>query len=135
MPETDLTTKKKKLFLKFLAECGNVSKACESAELSRPTVYRHKKEDTAFAEAWDEAESIYVDSLEAEADRRGRDGVSKPIFYQGQQVGETREYSDNLLMFRLKALRPDKYRERQTKNEDTNVVGVKYIAGVSEDDL
>ena len=32
--------------------------------------------------------------------------------YKGKPCGVVREYSDNLLMFRLKALLPDKYRER-----------------------
>ncbi len=32
--------------------------------------------------------------------------------YKGKPCGVVREYSDNLLMFRLKALMPDKYRER-----------------------
>ena len=47
-----------------------------------------------------------------EADRRAKDGVLKPVFYKGEIVGSIPQYSDNLLMFRLKALRPDKYRER-----------------------
>ena len=33
-------------------------------------------------------------------------------WYKGQPGGYVREYSDLLLMFRLKALRPEKYRER-----------------------
>ena len=51
--------------------------------------------------------------LEAEADRRAVEGVVKPLFYKGQRLPvEVREYSDVLLMFRLKALRPEQYRER-----------------------
>jgi hypothetical protein len=53
-----------------------------------------------------------VDTLEAEADRRAAEGTLRPVFYKGEQCGEIREYSDTLLIFRLKALRPEKYRER-----------------------
>lgn len=109
--ETRLTAKKKEAFILALAKTGNVSAACKRAKVSRPTVYRHKREDTTFAELWEEAEDVYVELLEAEADRRAKTGTLKPVFYQGKEVGKVREFSDTLLMFRLKALRPDKYRE------------------------
>lgn len=112
MPEvTEMTAKKREAFILAFAQMGNVSKACAKAKISRQTVYRHKKEDETFAELWSEAEDIYVELLEAEADRRARGGTLKPVFYKGEKVGSVREYSDTLLMFRLKALRPDKYRE------------------------
>ena len=38
--------------------------------------------------------------------------MEKPVgWYKGKPGGYVREYSDVLLMFRLKALRPEKYRE------------------------
>ena len=49
--------------------------------------------------------------LEAEARRRTAIGVDEPVFYQGQVVGHIRKYSDNLLMFLLKAHWPEKFRE------------------------
>ena len=39
-------------------------------------------------------------------------GVDEPVFYQGAQCGAVRKYSDTLLIFMLKARRPEKYRER-----------------------
>ena len=39
--------------------------------------------------------------------------VQKPVgWYKGKPGGTVREYSDILLIFLLKALRPEKYRER-----------------------
>ena len=37
--------------------------------------------------------------------------MDEPVFYQGQVVGHIRKYSDNLLMFLLKAHWPEKFRE------------------------
>jgi hypothetical protein len=48
--------------------------------------------------------------LEDEAVRRAYEGVERPVFQGGKQVGVVREYSDTLLIFLLKALRPEKYR-------------------------
>ena len=35
----------------------------------------------------------------------------EPIYYKGELVGHVRKYSDALMMFLLKAHRPDKYRD------------------------
>jgi hypothetical protein len=49
--------------------------------------------------------------MEQEADRRAIEGVDEPVFHKGTVVGHIRKYSDTLLIFRLKALAPAKYRE------------------------
>ena len=51
-----------------------------------------------------------ADTLEGEADRRGREGWSEDVFYRGQVVGKRQRYSDRMLMFRLKALKPEMYK-------------------------
>lgn len=38
-------------------------------------------------------------------------GTVEPVFYQGKRVGEKLRFSDALLMFRLRALRPERYRD------------------------
>ena len=48
--------------------------------------------------------------------RRASEGTLKPVFYQGKMCGEIREYSDTLLIFLLKARRPETYRERSDIN-------------------
>ncbi len=59
------------------------------------------------------AEEVAADRLEAEAWRRAVEGVERPVgWYQGKPGGYVKEYSDVLLIFLLKGLRPEKYRER-----------------------
>lgn len=108
------TPQKKGKFVASLQRCGNVSESVRLVGVNRKTVYTWREEDGAFAEAWDDALAAYIESMEAEADRRGVHGVVKPVFYKGETVATVQEYSDTLLMFRLKGERPDKYREVPT---------------------
>ena len=39
-------------------------------------------------------------------------GIEKPIFYKGHAITHIHSFSDGLLMFLLKAKRPDIYRDR-----------------------
>lgn len=80
-------------FLTALAEVPNVSRACREAGVSRRIVYCRKTADPKFAQAWEEALETGIDRLEEIAMERAMAG------------------SDRLLMFLLKAHRPEKYRE------------------------
>lgn len=109
------TDKKRGEFLAALRDTGgNVSRACELATIQRRTVYDWRDADRDFATAWDEAVEFGTDELEEEARRRAYMGVDEPVFYQGEECGAIRKYSDTLLIFLLKGRRPDKYRERMT---------------------
>jgi hypothetical protein len=77
----------------------------------------------------DEATDEACDVLEAEAWRRAVDGVDRPIFQRGEQVGVERVYSDNLMVQLLKAHRPEKYRER-TENIQRGQTEIR-VAGLS----
>jgi len=68
--------------------------------------------DEAFAAAWDDAVNQGTDVLEAEALRRAKDRFNEPRFYEGDVCGHVRKYSDTLLIFLLKARRPEKYQGR-----------------------
>jgi hypothetical protein len=115
------TPKLRAAFLGALAETGgNVTAACKKAKLPRATAYEWRDEDEAFRKDWDAALEIGTDALEDEALRRARDGVKKPIYQQGKRVGYVQEYSDTLLIFMLKARRPDKFRERIQHSGDPN---------------
>lgn len=98
-------------FLTALASAGNVSKAAAHAGVSRQAAYLRRAEDRAFAARWDDAVEQSTDTLEAEAVRRARDGTDRPVYQSGELVGHVREYSDTLLIFLLKARRPQKYRD------------------------
>lgn len=81
-------------FLAALANCGVVRAACTAANITSGYVYQVRLKDPKFAAAWEQALEDAADSLEAEAVKRARAG------------------SDTLLIFLLKAARPEKYRER-----------------------
>lgn len=70
-----------------------------------------RRADEDFAVAWADVEEATTERMEHEAYRRTVDGIERDVFYQGAVVGAEREYSDNLLMFLLKARRPERYRD------------------------
>lgn len=112
MPVQKWTSRRRAAFLAALAETGNVSHAARAAKASRSRAYQLKAEDPDFAAEWCDALETATDALDAEARRRALDGVETPHFHQGQVAGTVRKYSDTLLMFLLRAHRPDLYRER-----------------------
>ena len=110
----DVTHPKQRAFLSAFAKTGVVSRACEIARVGRTNHYRWRSEDPAYQVAFKRAVAMVADLFEDEATRRAIDGVLRPTgWYRGKPGGYVREYSDNLLMFRLKALKPE-YRERET---------------------
>jgi hypothetical protein len=104
------------LFINALRNSANIRAACQSAGIARSAAYAARERSAEFAAAWDEALEEAVDTLEAAAWTRARDGVvrRKPIMFQGQKVNEEVivEYSDTVLIQLLKAHRPAKYREK-----------------------
>jgi len=68
--------------------------AAFGAGVDRRAPYQRARRDPAFASAWAAAQEASIDLLEAEARRRAMTS------------------SDALLMFLLKAHRPERYRER-----------------------
>lgn len=95
----------KKKFLEDFAQSGNVTASAEAAGVLRNTVYSWRRDDPQFALDMDEAGDEAVDRLEQEARRRGMDS------------------SDTLLIFLLKANRPDKYRDKPPVTIDSNAQG------------
>jgi Bacteriophage Sf6, terminase small subunit-like len=91
---TKNTPKKRALFLGALTEGASVTAACNRAVITRRTVYNWWEADPEFAAAWDDAIEAGTDALEDEALRRAKDK------------------SDTLLIFLLKARRPEKYKDR-----------------------
>lgn len=81
------------LFLTEFRECGIVRRAAKVAEVSRSVVYDRLETDEAFRQVYNEAKEDSIERLEDRArDRAERD-------------------SDTLLIFLLKSLRPEVYRE------------------------
>lgn len=103
--------KRQTTFLAWLTKTGNVAASARRAKVNRSLIYEWRNEDPTFAAAWDEALVIAIELLEEEARRRAQDGVLEPVFYLGKKSGAIRRYSDTLMIFLLKAHKPDKYRD------------------------
>jgi hypothetical protein len=88
----------------------SVADACRVAGYARPVVYRWRAQNQAFAASWQEARKVAVDVMEDEADRRAIHGFDE-ITHRGRSVQQRRRYSDTLLLARLRALRPEVYRD------------------------
>lgn len=101
----------KDAFLAAFRRLGVMAYACREAGVAVATVKSARRTDPAFAAAYDEAKDESVAEMEVEARRRAVQGVAKPVYQGGEHVGDIQEYSDTLLMFLLKAARPEVYRE------------------------
>lgn len=123
-------------FLAAFEEYMSIRRACLAAEVTRSNVYAERKRDEAFAAAWAEIEESTTEEMEREAYRRAVDGwIEREEFAadgEGNQVLtlRVRKWSDNLLMFMLKARRPDVYRE-QHKIEVSGLDGAPIAAEIS----
>jgi hypothetical protein len=85
-----------------------------------------------FAAAFRDASIRATEVLEAEAWRRAKEGVAEPVFQGGKQVGVVQRYSDQLLMFMLRARAPEKYRDNVTV---TVTPIIKAVAGFDPADV
>lgn len=122
--KADLRTNEQKQsdFLKWFESYASVTRAAKKAKVPRSTIYEWLKakppDETAeikeptFKEKYEASCIIARDVLEDEAIRRSTEGTVKPIYQGGKKVGSIREYSDTLLIFLLKGLKPDTYKER-----------------------
>lgn len=111
-PDTaKITSNKAKFLAEFATNGGYIQRACNAVGVSYTTFCSWRDRDAEFALAVDTIREIQVERLEAEVDRRAM-GYEEALSYQGRLTGDTvTRYSDNLLMFRLKALKPETYRD------------------------
>lgn len=116
--ETITSTTEKHWRLKFLDGLrmhGMVMQAALEAGIHRNTAYFERQRDPEFAKEWADALDRGVDMLE---------DVAKKRAYEG---------SDTLLIFLLKAHRPDRYRET-TRSIQVNVTP-DDLQNMSDDEL
>lgn len=106
---TDFTPEKRQKFLSKLAEMPNVARAARLCGITKQTAYRHRAIDEEFAVAWEEALDEGVERLEEEAMKRAK------------------KYSDVLMIFLLKAHRPEKYRDNLNLSGTLNVKGYQSV--------
>lgn len=102
---------KRQRALDALRSGSSVSEAAKAAGVARETLWKWRQRDEEFAVAYHDAAEEGTDRCEDEALRRAVDGWDEPVWHQGVQVGVVRKYDSTLLIFLLKARRPDKYRD------------------------
>lgn len=98
-------------FIEALADCGCVDQAARAVGMSRVTAYalRRRADAQAFRLAWDAALDAAVAQLADSALARAIHGVPVPIYYQGELIGERRQFNDRLAMFLLRYRDPVRY--------------------------
>ena len=105
------TADKQIRFIEALAETACVQEACRRVGMSDSSAYklRNRPCGAGFRRGWDAALDCGVHRLEQAALSRAINGVTRPIFYKGEQVGEWRHHDERLTMFLLKARRSHRY--------------------------
>lgn len=144
---------KQTIFLAAYAVCSTISGAAKAAGVDRRLHHAWMQEDPTYPERFEVAHEESTQALEAEARRRALHGVRRFKFHKGELVrvplldDEGREVtgddgkpimvpyfeeerSDLLLIFLLKAARPDVYRDNfKAVLEHRGQVGIK-VSGV-----
>ncbi|MBK9588905.1 MAG: hypothetical protein IPO50_10180 [Sphingomonadales bacterium] len=105
------TPERQVAFIEALAETACVVQAATAVGMSATAAYhlRRRPEAQAFRLAWDAALDFGVRRLEDSALSRAIHGVARPVFFQGQQVGERRYYDERLTQFILRRRDPVRF--------------------------
>ena len=119
-PENALRDRNQLAFLAAFRGRGVITTAAEDAGVCRQRHYEWLQFDPTYPARFATAKQESIETLEEELYRRGRDGVPKRLWHDGKPVmdpdtgKQAVEYvrSDACLIFALKSLDPEKYRER-----------------------
>ena len=97
------TVEKQYAFIEALAETGIVEEACRRVGMSRTSAdnLRRRPCGVHFRRAWQTAVDYLAHLVEESAHRRSREGVARPIFHKGEQVGEWRHFDERLTIYML----------------------------------
>jgi hypothetical protein len=105
-------TAKQRAFIEAFRLTASVTLAAKASKIRRQRHYSWLEEDPHYSALFNRARLEAGEALQDEAVRRAHEGVLEPVYYKGKPCGVHRVYSDGLLMFLLRGLRPDVYRER-----------------------
>ncbi len=91
---------------------ANTTRACKHHGIATRTFYdKLNKEADRWKPLYEMAVDYGTEGLINEARRRAYEGIDDAIYHKGDVVGFRKIYSDSLLMFLIKARRPE-YRDR-----------------------
>ncbi len=138
MADLKMTPEMKYAIVELLGEIPNITVVAKTMGMSPTTIRNHMKSDEDFDNQVRDAMECGYDLMEEEARRRAVDGVEKPVYYKGKKVeGGVREYSDQLLMFILKAYRPKRFNPGQKLGfdlDDQEKITVTFNIGETGED-
>jgi hypothetical protein len=105
------TAERQIAFIQKLADCGSISAAAKHVGMSRESVrsLRRRPCGRAFRDACDAALDFSCAEIEETAMERVKNGVARPVFYKGEQVGEWRHFDERLTMFMLRFRRRHRF--------------------------
>lgn len=105
------TPQRQRDFIAALADCGVVEQARQTVNMSRASCSRLRRESPAFAAAWEAAIAHAANGLVDIAFDRAFNGTDMPVFDKdGRRIASRRQHSDRLLMFLLRAYKPERFR-------------------------
>ena len=106
-------------FIAALAQTGCVTDAAAAVGMSVRSAYalRAVPLATSFRAAWDIALDYAVHRLADAALSRAINGVARPVFFNGEQVGEQRFFDERLTMFLLRARDPARFGEGPERDQ------------------
>lgn len=106
-----ITAERQRAFIAELAACGIVAEAARRIGASLEALYRlrHKPGAEEFAAAWEAAVDRGVLRLEDGALARAIEGEERMVVSAGQVLGSERRHNEALVMFFLRARRPQRY--------------------------
>ena len=108
----DVKHEKMRKFLMYFANTGAIGRSAQAAGMAKCSHQQWLSINfRGYNKLFEQAQALYKDRLVAEATRRAVDGVDKPIYFKGKEIGTEKKYSDYLLGLALKA-NVEEYRER-----------------------
>ena len=137
------TPQKQHDFMAALAESGCVTDACAAVGMSPKSAYRLRARPDAlvFRQSWDIALDFAVRRLGEAALSRALHGTVRPVYFQGEQVGERRYFDERLTMFILRTRDPvrfgawrDKFAARQAPDGPAQLLGYALDIVQSQDE-
>ena len=96
---------RERAFLETLAETSNVAASIRASGLSETNVYRKRRQSAEFRAKWIGALREGFLKLEGMMLDRALNGIEKPVWHGGQQVGTVIEYNDRTALALLSAHR------------------------------
>ena len=127
------TAEKQRAFIAALAESGCIAEAAAAVGMTPKSAYRlrARPEAATFRQAWAIALDFAVQRIAEAAVGRALHGTVRPVFFQGEQVGERRFFDERLAMFILRTRDPvrfgawrDRYDARQHPDGTGQLLGL-----------